>query len=289
MTGPTRREPMSQTRIGPSDPTPDPAAPRGAWGLWRRRSGRLAPLVSLLLAFVLAGCATSPDKRVLQYLNTYGFGNRYTGDAEEENYVRIGDSFVWQNEFDKTLGGQARIDVDGTVWLPQVGSIHVAGMTRSELEAYLTLQLSRYYTSVDIRIQSMATQGKVYFLFGEIPGAGPRTFTGDLTVFEAILKANPDPFVANLGRVRLVRADPRDPMTITVNVRDIVEGDSTFNVRVQERDILIVPPTMIGRISNFLAAIVTPFTKVLQQVTLSLFQVNRAQNFGSFGGNNSLF
>jgi hypothetical protein len=258
--------------------------------------------VLLLLASLVAGCASTPDKRVLQYLNTYGFGNRYSGDAEEENYVTIGDSFLWANEFDRTLSGQAAIDIDGTIVLPQVGSVHVAGMTRSELEAYLTLQLSRYYRDVDIRIQSLNTRGKVYYVFGEVGQSGPRAFNGELTVFEAVLQANPQDFVGNLGRVRLVRGDPRDPTIIIVNIRDILEGDTTFNVLVKERDIIIVPPTLIGRISNFLGAIVTPFGQVLQQLTISLFQINRAQAFGvggvggfggGFGGgfnnNNNLF
>ncbi|MHC4892531.1 MAG: polysaccharide biosynthesis/export family protein [Planctomycetota bacterium] len=238
-----------------------------------------------LLGLLMAGCASTPDKRVLQYLNTHGFGNRYSGDAEEENYVTIGDSFVWANEFDPGLSGQATIDIDGTVVLPQVGSVHVAGMTRSELEAYLTLQLSRYYTEVDIRIRNMATQGKVYFVFGECGRNGPVPFRGELTIFEAVLAAKPTDYAANLGRVRLVRGDPRDPLVITVNFKDILDGDTTFNILVKERDILIIPPTFIGRLSNFLGAIVTPFGKVLNQITTSLFQINRATTFGVGNGN----
>lgn len=138
------------------------APPVGGPSLGRGLRGLLLALLGVLLV----GCASTPDKRVLQYLNTQGFGSRYTGDAEEENYVTIGDSFLWQNEFDPTLSGQASIDIDGTVYLEQVGSVHVAGMTRSELEAYLTLQLSRYFSEVDIVIRQLQTSGKSYFVFG---------------------------------------------------------------------------------------------------------------------------
>ena len=264
--------------------------------LWIGLAPVLRGLLLCLLGALVAGCASSPDKRVLQYLNTHGFGNRYSGDAEEENYVTIGDGFSWFNEFDPSINGQAQIDIDGTVVLPQVGSVHVAGMTRSELETYLSLQLSRYFADVNIRIQQLNTQRKVYYVFGEVGNDGSKAFEGELTIFDAVMQAQPTEYVANLGRVRLVRGDPRDPTIITVDISDILNGDTTFNVLVKERDIIIVPPTMIGRISNFLGALITPFAQVLQQLTQSLFLANRANNFGAVGGfgnnnnnNNNLF
>ena len=50
----------------------------------------------LLLALVCTsalgtGCSSGPEKRILQYLNRDGFGKRYVGNAEEENYISLGD------------------------------------------------------------------------------------------------------------------------------------------------------------------------------------------------------
>lgn len=246
-------------------------------------------LLTLLAALFLTGCATTPDKRILQYLNTHGFGSRYTGNAEEENYVSLGDQFQWYDEYDPTLSGQARVDIDGTIVLPQVGAVAVAGMTRTEIEAFLTQKLARFYPRVDIKIATLATTGKFFFIFGEVAGAGGvRPFTGNLTIFQAVMGANPVRYTANLGRVRLVRGDPRDPLIITVNIRDIMNGDTTFNVLVQENDIIVVPPTLLAQFSNFLGAIVQPFSTVLQQVTVSLFQIQRTNTFGN-NNNSSLF
>ena len=50
-------------------------------------------LVLALLA-LLSACSTQPDKRVLQLLNTSVFGKSYTGNAEVENYITIGDTLV---------------------------------------------------------------------------------------------------------------------------------------------------------------------------------------------------
>ena len=72
----------------------------------------------------MAGCtSTAPDKRVLQYLNTDGFGKRYSGNAEEENYVSLGDSVAFVDSFHPELKGTERVDIDGTI-MANIGFIH---------------------------------------------------------------------------------------------------------------------------------------------------------------------
>lgn len=245
---------------------------------------KLAILVGCLC---VVGCSTAPDKRLLQYLNTQGFGSRYTGNAEEENYVTLGDSFEYQDEYDEDLGDTVTISIDGTVVLPQVGAVAVAGMTRTEIEALLTQRFAPFYERIDIKVVRLNAGAKTYFVYGEIPGPGPRPFPGDLTLFEAVMAANPDITKANLGRVRLIRADPRDPLILHFNLRDMLKyGDSTYNVQVRERDIIVVPPTMLAQIGNFIAALVTPFTTVFQQVFVGLIQLN---NLDRNWNNNSQF
>ena len=76
---------------------------------------------------------------MLQYLNTEGFGNRYTGNAEEEDYVVLGDAVSYVDSVNPTLRGGDRVGLDGTIALPEIGSVHVAGLTRSEIEALLDM------------------------------------------------------------------------------------------------------------------------------------------------------
>jgi protein involved in polysaccharide export with SLBB domain len=254
-----------------------------------RRVNPLARWFVFALAVFSLACSTAPDKRLLQYLNTQGFGSRYTGNAEEENYVTLRDSFTYRCEYNPELRDTVTVGIDGTVVLPAVGAVPVAGMSRTELEALLTQRFAPFYERTDIRIVQLQTAQKVYFVYGEVGAQGPRPFPGDLTVFEAVMAAGPNKTNANLGRVRLIRADPRDPLIIQFNMRDMLKyGDSTFNVRVQERDIIVVPPTLLAQIGNFFAALVSPFTQVFQQVFVGLIQLNNLDrnlnnnNFGIF-------
>jgi protein involved in polysaccharide export with SLBB domain len=205
-------------------------------------------------------------------LNTDGFGNRYTGNAEEENYITIGDTLaIFDSVNPATLSVNARVDIDGTAVLPDLGAVHIAGKTRTELEALLTERYSPYYEETDIKVE-IYTQNKRYWILGEVAAVGEQPFTGDLTIFEAVYRAGPNKNTANLGRVRLIRADPRDPLEIVVNLAEITQsGDSTFNIHVQERDIIYVPPTMLAQLGYFLDDLLFPVKQVLQGLSGAVF------------------
>lgn len=256
-------------------------------------------LLALALLLLSAACSTSPDKRLLQYLNTQGFGKRYTGNAFEENYVTIGDSIRVQDAYHAELSGGGQVGIDGTVVLFELGAVPIAGMTRTDIEALLTERYSQLYDQLDIKVDitTIATS-KQYFIFGEIGGqGGAKTLNGDITVAEAVWAANPIEEAANLGRVRLIRADPRDPLIIPINLNALLRGDSTFNPPVQENDIIYVPPTLLGEFANFLKAITYPITQVLQGLGGALRGGRgggrRGRNFGGggfgFGGGGLFF
>ena len=115
------------------------------------------------LAPALAGCAstTIQDKRILQYLNQEGFGKRYQGNAQEQNYVTLGDTITFVDTYNQDVRGTETVDIDGTIIIPEAGSVFVAGMTRSELESYLTQKLSPYFADTDVKVRIRTGGGKI--------------------------------------------------------------------------------------------------------------------------------
>jgi protein involved in polysaccharide export with SLBB domain len=246
----------------------------------------VAWLLFALVVCVLGGCrSTRPDKRLLQYLNDSGFGNRYTGNSEEQNYVTIGDAISITDAYQQDLNVVETVDIDGTIVLPEIGAVHVAGLTRSDLEAFLLQKYSPYFEQLNIEVRIQSTTGKFYFVVGEVEMEGVQPFPGDLTVFQAVMKARVKTRSANLGRVRVIRADPRDPQIIYVNVSDIISrGDSTFNVLIQERDIIYVPPTVLAQLGYFISDLIFPITQVLSEITRSLYFFPGYIQQGGIGG-----
>ena len=104
---------------------------------------RLAWLLALV-GLLLPSCNTMPDKRILQYLNTDGFGNRYQGNAEEENWLAIGDTLGMTDSYNEELNLTSAVEIDGTVLLPELGAVLVAG---GDVDAQGGRTLARIRTS----------------------------------------------------------------------------------------------------------------------------------------------
>lgn len=245
-------------------------------------SRRILAWASLLFLFAVtaAGCSSVEDKRLYQFLNREGFGRRYQGDATTENYASVGDTFllsssVYPTEFNRPA---QIVDLDGTVDLPEAGAVHVAGQTEREIEALLAKLYEPYYEG-DLRLHvTVRGTGKVFFIAGEIGAPGPKPLAGDLTLVDAVFAARPNPLTANLGRVRLVRGDPIDPLVVLIDVTDILEtGDTTYNLRLREDDIILIPPTILGSITNFVSVLFSPVINVLAAVNQFLFATNTIQ------------
>jgi len=239
---------------------------------------------STLLLACLAACSTAPDKRLLEHMNQDGFGKRYTGNVEEENYTTIGDTISISDPYHKEeLTLSKKIDIDGTILLPELGAVAVAGYTRTELEVLLMEKYSPYFPQLDIKVDISNTGGsKKYFIYGEIAAPGEKNLQGDETIFEVVMRAGPSKDTANLGRVRLIRADPRDPAVYEINIGDLLEnGDSSFNMHVQELDIIFIPPTILAQLGYFIDSLLFPVKLVLTGLGDALFSLNQLSYYNS--------
>ncbi len=247
-------------------------------------------LFVLLVLWALPSCASvsQPGKRELQYMNRRGFGIKYFGNPEEENYATIADTVIYYDVLHpEELAGKQKVDIDGTVLLPELGNVHVAGLTRSEIAARLTERYSVYYEETQI-IVDLKTKGKVYYVMGEVKRTGEQKHPGDLTIWQALVDAQPDDQSANTGRILLIRPDPVDPVILRFNMKDMVPGgDSTFNYQVLAYDIIYVPPTMLAQFAYFLRSLLFPVEEVLRGVGGALLGVGgRGRGRGRRGNNN---
>jgi protein involved in polysaccharide export with SLBB domain len=233
---------------------------------------------ALLVACVGAGCVSHrvPDRRELAEMVQSGPGGRTWGDAQEENYVVVGDGVAVVdnlNPEDLTLAPQI-VDIDGTIEMPFLGSVHVAGMTQKELEAELTKRYAPYYEGgaddLDIKVR-ITSRAKFFYVFGEVREAGRRVLAEETTVMDAVMGSSPLSDSANIASCRLIRGDPLDPLVIQVNVYQIVtEGNSTFNLTVREKDIIYVPPTWLAEVGYFLRRVFFPVEQVFGVILSSL-------------------
>lgn len=243
--------------------------------------GLLAVLIAM---FSLPGCNTAPSKRAIQYMNQEGFGRPVFGNAEEEEYVSIGDAVtVFDVAHPDEIDFRLVVAADGTVLLREVGRIYIAGLTRTDLQSLLTRKYDPYFReSPEIVVEISASQ-RVFWVLGEVTKEGSFPFKGNQNIIDAIVSARPKKTSANLGRVMLIRADPTDPLRLPFNYNDLViQGDSSLNYVLQENDIIWVPPTLMAEFGFFLQKMLYPVTAVLQSLGNGLWGGRRG-NFGNNG------
>lgn len=234
----------------------------------------LALWVALAPAF-LAGCGSlSMDRRILQHVVKEGIGKRYHGDAQQENYLSIGDTIQYVDTYNPIdVAGVAVVDIDGTITLPEAGVVHVAGLTRSGVETYLTQKLSPYFVETDVRVQIRPGGAKIYYVLGQVRAPGPKPLKGDMNILDVVLLAGPREHSSNLSRVRLIRPDPVDPLILRSDVAAIWEhGDPTENYSIREFDIIYVPPTVLQQLADFVSGLIVPLMSVVRSVFQMLFQ-----------------
>ncbi len=260
-------------------------------------------LLSLLIPLfgLLAACGTVPSKEVQELLVQQGFGRRAEGDAHVENYAMVGSmvQFIPTNmdlltkpayaEIGLILSAAQPVGIDGTVYLPLVGPTLIIGLTESQIGALVTEKLQAYYSTdpdtfrIDARIINQPAQA--VFIFGAMG-----RFKLPLVQYETMLDlyvALPDLGLANIGKFRLIRPDPQNPLIVSINIRDmILYGNTTYNLRLRENDIIYVPATLLGQISLFLKRLLQPISVVVD----SLFRFNSLRwNWQSLTSNDFLF
>jgi len=226
--------------------------------------GRLIPLLLVLLS----ACGTFEEKRIAQLLNEKGFGTRATGDATREDYVGGLDTI--QFLFDPSelmrpgrerlveLTAAQPIGLDGTIFVPYVGAVHVLGRTEAELSALVQSQLNAVFTEpIELQARIIISQ-KFFYAVGEVGRKGPIKMTPDMTFMNAMFQSRWTNF-ANLGRVYLVRPDAQTPLVININFREMLTTGLTIaNVPIRENDIIFVPPTFLGLVGRILQRITEP-------------------------------
>ena len=238
-------------------------------------------LLALLVSFLCA-CTSVEDKRIRQLLNEKGFGTRAQGNATLENYVTGGDAvqFLIDPAMVQIAGAEQlalltttqSVALDGTIYIPYVGPVWVLGMTETDLSELVSSTLQPFFTfnvRVVARILPSLTAGefggKAFYMFGEAGRKGrvPLLKT-DLTVLEA-LGTYGVTNLANIGRVHLIRPDAQNPLDVVINYREIVlTGNTTYNLLIQDNDIIYVPPTFFGVLARFLQRLLEPLGVAVQ-------------------------
>jgi len=141
----------------------------------------------------------------------------------------------------------AKIGSDGQMEFPGIGKIPVRGQSQLELHEALRERYNGVYGHSELDV-SIAKPADRFYVYGEVARPGRYPISRGLTALEGTMNAGPNESYADLNHVRLIRGTGPDERTTELNIRSIGRGNVTFNVSLENGDILYIPPTPFGKV-----------------------------------------
>jgi protein involved in polysaccharide export with SLBB domain len=199
------------------------------------RSPLLLILLALLCSFCSSCTATSNSHLHLQA-------------RAADDVIAPGDTVsVVDTLRPETVMASARIDRDGRMEFPGLGTVDVVGKSRFELHEELRELYAPVYGYTKLNVD-IAQPVERFYVYGEVSRPGRYKLTRGLTALEGTMNAGPDDHYADLRVVRLIRGSTQDSKTTKLNIRKMARGNLSFNVALQNGDIIYVPPTPVGSV-----------------------------------------
>lgn len=150
-------------------------------------------------------------------------------------------------------GDQIRIDVwgmvegqwtvavgrDGTINIPRVGVIGVAGLSFEELQDVLNEQFSRYYSSFEMSVTLGALKSIKVYVVGNARKPGGYTISSLSTLVNALLvSGGPNPS----GSMRSIQVKRGGKVVAVFDLYDLLmKGDKTQDIRLMPEDVIFIP------------------------------------------------
>jgi polysaccharide biosynthesis/export protein PslD len=167
------------------------------------------------------------------------------------------------HELDKVL----TVSSEGNVLLPEIGSVHVAGSTLSELRGLLKRKIQAYASNpVDIAVNVEPSEERAVFVSGEVNKPGVHPYTGGMTLTRAIAASGGVTDEGDVKRVVLIHYPPKGKVQVyKADLRSIMSPTNPLpDLALSPQDVIYVPKTAIAGADLFVEQYINkliPFTK----------------------------
>lgn len=142
------------------------------------------------------------------------------------------------------LERKARVSPEGTITMPLIGEVKLAGLGVADAERAIHAKLKRYVVEPHVSVFIREYGNKQVYILGEVqkPGSYPLPTEAPLTVIEAVALAGGFTPYAATNRTRVIRTRDGKDEALQVEVTAITKrGDKSKDVRLEPNDVVFVP------------------------------------------------
>lgn len=136
----------------------------------------------------------------------------------------------------------ATLDREGKINFPQVGVLHLAGLSFAEAKSFLDLELSRYYkpSEVKMNVSMGSLRSMRVFVVGKAQRPGSYTISSLSTLINALFAAGGPGKVGSMRDIQVKRAGKT---LVHFDMYDLLlRGDKSNDIRLQPEDVIFIPP-----------------------------------------------
>lgn len=153
--------------------------------------------------------------------------------------VGPGDELLVQVWGQVTLDGRFRVDRAGNVYLPQVGTVHVAGIEYSQLQSYLHSQMSKVFRNFDLNVNMGQLRSIQIFVVGQARRPGSYVVSSLSTLVNALFATGgPTP----QGSLRHIELKRKGEVVVDFDLYDLLlHGDKSKDAALLPGDVIYIP------------------------------------------------
>lgn len=133
-----------------------------------------------------------------------------------------------------------RVDRSGEVFLPQVGPVHVAGLTLSTLDAHLREAIGRVYHNFDLTADVGQIRAIQVYVSGAARRPGVYTVSSLSTLVDALFASGGPSIQGSMRRIELRRGNAVVTDFDLYNL--LIDGDKSKDVKLESGDVIFIPP-----------------------------------------------
>ena len=153
--------------------------------------------------------------------------------------VGPGDELVLQLYGAKNAAIRLTVSRDGSVNVPELGPISIAGQTFASAKALLESRIERHMIGVHVNVTMGETRTIRVFVLGDAKQPGSYTITGLGTITAALFAAGG---VRTIGSLRDIQLKRRGELVRRLDLYDmLIRGDTTDDARLLPDDVVFIP------------------------------------------------
>jgi polysaccharide biosynthesis/export protein len=168
--------------------------------------------------------------------------------------VGPGDELVIRAWGQVSIDVRAVVDRGGSIYIPRVGVLNVAGIRYEELRGFLTAEIGRIFKNFELSVSLGSLRSIQVFVVGQAKRPGTYTISSLSSLVDALFASGGPSKRGSMRRIQV----KRDGKTVTTfDLYDlIVNGDKSKDVKLMPGDVIYIPP--VGPLVALSGSINTP-------------------------------